>query len=86
MATAILTILGGAVGIAGTLIARKFHPRYRLWDQWDKTIKRQNQLLKERDEALYRKDNDRLTRVLGALSGLRNEQTRILQRLGKVDN
>lgn len=80
----LLTILGGLIGIAGTVIAHKLDPKQQLYSKLDALAKKKVDLERQRDEALKTHDNDALTVAGNELIKLHNDQAALLQRLGTL--
>lgn len=81
MTTAIITGIVTLLGIISTIVAFRFNPRQRLYDDIDKIFIEEDKLRHERDVALKKNDSDTLTSTLALLIALRQRKLELMRRL-----
>lgn len=83
MFSTILTIVVGLIGIIGTVVAYKFNPKNKVYDELDGIYVKLDKLYIERDTALQKNDSNALTIAVSSIKQLSDRKAVLLQRLGK---
>ncbi len=76
-----ITLAIGVVVLASTIFAWKYNPKRLLNEELDSIAKKVEVLNAQRDSALSKNDNDRLTIIVAELNKLRARQTILLSRI-----